>query len=68
MLTTRTTRTHAPMDADRKATLASGLFYIGTFLFSIPALGLYGGAIDDPSGSSVSEVMAASCGEACSRS
>lgn len=47
MLTTRTTT--PPMDADRKATLAAGLFYIATFLFSIPALGLYGGAIDDPS-------------------
>ena len=46
MLTTRTTT--APMDADRKAALAAGLFYIATFLFSIPALGLYGGAIDDP--------------------
>jgi hypothetical protein len=46
MHTTRATRT--PMDADRKRTLAAGLFYIATFLFSIPALGLYGGAIDDP--------------------
>lgn len=46
MLTT--TRTTTPMDADRKRTLAAGLFYIATFLFSIPALGLYGGAIDDP--------------------
>jgi hypothetical protein len=36
------------MDADRKATLAAGLFYIGTFAFSIPALGLYGDVIDDP--------------------
>ena len=44
--TTRTAK--APMDSDRKASLAAGLFYIGTFLFSIPALGLYGGAIDDP--------------------
>lgn len=46
MLASRTTT--PPMDADRKATLAAGLFYIGTFLFSIPALGLYGDAIDDP--------------------
>ena len=46
MHTTRST--DARMDADRKATLAAGLFYIGTFLFSIPALALYGGAIDDP--------------------
>ncbi len=36
------------MAPDRRRTLAAGLFYIGTFLFSIPALGLYGGAIDDP--------------------
>lgn len=40
--------TRAPMPADRKATLAAGLFYLGTFVFSIPALGLYGDAIDDP--------------------
>lgn len=46
MLTTRTTT--SSMDPDRKRTLAAGLFYIGTFLFSIPALALYGGAIDDP--------------------
>lgn len=46
---TTTRSTTAPMDADRKATFAAGLFYIATFLFSIPALGLYGGAIDDPS-------------------
>lgn len=37
-----------PMDATRKATLAAGLFYIGTFVFSIPALGLYKGVLDDP--------------------
>jgi hypothetical protein len=45
---TTTTSTRPPMDADRKAALAAGLFYIGTFAFSIPALGLYGDAIDDP--------------------
>jgi hypothetical protein len=38
-----------PMDSTRKATLAAGLFYIGTFVFSIPALGLYKGVLDDPS-------------------
>jgi hypothetical protein len=44
------TRTHErPTDATRRAALAAGLFYIGTFIFSIPALGLYGGAVDDPS-------------------
>lgn len=37
-----------PMDATRKATLAAGLFYIGTFVFSIPALGLYDGVVNDP--------------------
>ncbi len=46
MTTTRTTK--LPMDADRKATLAAGLFYLGTFAFSIPALGLYKGVLDDP--------------------
>ena len=40
--------TKAPMDATRKATLVAGLFYIGTFVFSIPALGLYEGVLDDP--------------------
>ena len=46
MTTTQTTR--KPMDATRKAALAAGLFYIGTFVFSIPALGLYEGVLDDP--------------------
>ena len=36
------------MDATRKAALAAGLFYIGTFVFSIPALGPYKGVLDDP--------------------
>ncbi|WP_436794675.1 DUF4386 domain-containing protein [Actinospongicola halichondriae] len=36
------------MDADRKATLAAGLFYLGTFVFSIPALGLYDGSVNVP--------------------
>ena len=36
------------MDRNRKLTLAAGLFYIGTFVFSIPALGLYAGVLDDP--------------------
>jgi hypothetical protein len=36
------------MDATRKAALYAGLFYIGTFVFSIPALGLYEGVLDDP--------------------
>lgn len=45
MATRDTTR--APMDATRKATLAAGLFYIATFVFSIPALGLYDGVVND---------------------
>ena len=35
------------MDATRKAALAAGLFYIATFVFSIPALGLYDGIVND---------------------
>ena len=46
MTTTPTTK--APMDATRRAALAAGLFYIGTFVFSIPALGLYDGVLNDP--------------------
>ena len=41
------TRSLASMDPDRKATLAAGLFYIGTFVFSIPALALYDGVVND---------------------
>ena len=37
-----------PMDPIRKATLAAGLFYVATFVFSIPALGLYDGVVNDP--------------------
>src|SRR5918998_3333433 len=37
-----------PMDPTRKAALYAGLFYIGTFVFSIPALGLYDGVVNDP--------------------
>ena len=37
-----------PMDRTRKAALYAGLFYIGTFVFSIPALGLYDGVVNDP--------------------
>lgn len=36
------------MDATRKAALAAGLFYIGTFIFSIPALWFYDGVLNDP--------------------
>jgi hypothetical protein len=37
-----------PMSTMRKATLAAGLFYIATFVFSIPALALYDGVVNDP--------------------
>jgi hypothetical protein len=46
MTSTRTAK--APMDATRKAALVAGLFYIATFVFSIPALGLYEGVVNDP--------------------
>jgi hypothetical protein len=45
MTTTKTTKT--PMDYTRKAALYAGLFYIATFVFSIPALGLYDGVVND---------------------
>lgn len=48
---THTGRTKAgkqPMSPTRKAALIAGLFYIGTFVFSIPALGLYDGVVNDP--------------------
>src|ERR671933_2107619 len=38
-----------PMDPTRKAALYAGLFYIATFVFSIPALGLYDGVLNNPS-------------------
>jgi hypothetical protein len=37
----------SPMSATRKAALVAGLFYIATFVFSIPALGFYDSAIND---------------------
>lgn len=46
MFITRTTK--PPMDPTRKAALIAGLCYIGTFVFSIPALALYHGVLDDP--------------------
>jgi hypothetical protein len=46
MIVTRTAK--PPMDAIRKAALYAGLSYIGTFVFSIPALGLYDGVVNDP--------------------
>lgn len=45
MITTRPSS--PPMDATRKAALYAGLFYIATFIFSIPALALYDGVLND---------------------
>lgn len=45
--TTTTTDPKVPMDAVRKTTLAAGLLYIATFVFSIPALALYDGVVND---------------------
>jgi hypothetical protein len=45
------TTTHAPArpgDPMRGAALAAGLLYLATFAFSIPALGLYDTALNDP--------------------
>jgi hypothetical protein len=50
-MTTNTTTTPTPkpaMDPVRKAALVAGLCYIGTFVFSIPALALYDGVLNDP--------------------
>jgi hypothetical protein len=46
-MNTHTRTAKPPMDSTRKATLAAGLFDIGTFVFSIPALGLYDGVVND---------------------
>src|SRR5215210_2034063 len=46
MTITRTIK--PPMSPMRKAALYAGLFYIATFVFSIPALGLYDGVVNDP--------------------
>ncbi|MGV9711114.1 DUF4386 domain-containing protein [Gordonia sp. NPDC003424] len=48
MSTSMTSTTVVPNDPARRATLAAGLFYIGTFVFSIPALALYDGVVNDP--------------------
>jgi hypothetical protein len=39
---------HTPMSRTRKLALAAGLFYIATFIFSIPALGFYDGVLNEP--------------------
>lgn len=47
MTTTRST--HRQLDAGRRATLAAGLFYVATFVFSIPAaFVLYDKVLNDP--------------------
>src|SRR3954454_13938030 len=46
MTTSRTAK--PPMSPTREDALIAGLFYIGTFVFSIPALGLYDGVLHDP--------------------
>ena len=46
--TTTTTTTRAPMSPVRKAALAGGLFYIATFVFSIPALAFFDGVLNNP--------------------
>lgn len=43
-----TTTVHAPMSRTRKLALGAGLFYLATFAFSIPALGMYEGVLNDP--------------------
>ncbi|HEX8581735.1 MAG TPA: DUF4386 domain-containing protein [Acidimicrobiales bacterium] len=42
-----TTTTRRPMSRTRKLALGSGLFYLATFVFSIPALGFYDGVLND---------------------
>jgi hypothetical protein len=41
------TTTKVPMDPMRKTALAAGLLYLATFVFSIPALGLYGDVVNN---------------------
>ena len=43
MATTTTTRT--PMSTTRKLALGSGLFYLATFVFSLPTLGMYNAVV-----------------------
>ena len=47
-MTTHTRTARPPMDRTRRNTLYAGLFYLGTFAFSIPALALYDGVVNDP--------------------
>lgn len=45
--TTDTSTTKVPMEPMRKAALVAGLCYIATFVFSIPALALYDGVLNN---------------------
>lgn len=47
-MTPTTAPANAPMSSTRKAALAAGLLYLATFIFSIPALAFYDGALHDP--------------------
>jgi hypothetical protein len=47
MATTPTT-THGSVDPMRKTALAAGLLYLATFVFSIPALGIYDNVVNNP--------------------
>jgi hypothetical protein len=42
------TTPRTPMSTTRKLALAAGLFYIATFVFSIPALGMYDSVLNNP--------------------
>jgi hypothetical protein len=42
------THTKMPMDSTRKVALVAGLFYLATFVFSIPALGFYDEVLNNP--------------------
>ena len=46
-MNTNTTTAKAPMEPMRKAALIAGLCYMGTFVFSIPALALYDGVLNN---------------------
>ena len=47
-MSTTTSTTRSPMSAARKAALGGGLFYIATFVFSIPALPFFHGVLHNP--------------------
>jgi hypothetical protein len=47
-MTAPTTNGEARMDPMRKTALTAGLLYLATFVFSIPALGLYDNVVNNP--------------------